>query len=114
MNPCVYDTEKLSHVDLVLIVFEHLGICIWLYTIRKLISMNLDDRNLFAFIWLIIFILIIVEANPELSRVQNINRLLQDVIQLCNPLNIILLSRHKWLLNFQTSEVSKPTVCGGL
>lgn len=76
--------------------------------------MNLDDRNLFAFIWLIIFILIIVEANPELSRVQNINRLLQDVIQLCNPLNIILLSRHKWLLNFQTSEVSKPTVCGGL
>lgn len=76
--------------------------------------MNLDDRNLVASIWLIIFILIIVEANPELSRVQNINRLLQDVIQLCNPLNIILLSRHKWLLNFQTSEVSKPTVCGGL
>lgn len=78
--------------------------------------MNLDDRNLVASIWLIIFILIIVEANPvnELSRVQNMNRLLQDVIQLCNPLNIILLSRHKWLLNFQTSEVSKPTVCGGL
>lgn len=34
-NPCISNTEKLFHVALLPLAFEHPGICIWPYKLRK-------------------------------------------------------------------------------